>query len=181
MVTDPSCGNHVTDEGRRLAEQHGASFLASNSREWGIGCTTEFFSKCWFSRFSSWQIQNFNPRGNRDRPLPQPVTTSHSSMHDLTSSSRDEMSSSLPAPPGPSLPHLTLTPPDRCHPRDLTPSRVFSRTRLCLRGCCLPPLPLPPSPLLLPSPPPFLALPRTRLGRRQCPRRSRYTQTLWRW
>ena len=35
MVTDPSCDSHVTEEGRRLAKQHGAYFLASNSQEWG--------------------------------------------------------------------------------------------------------------------------------------------------
>ena len=47
MVTDPSCGNHVTDEGRRLAEQHGASFLASNSREWGSKlCLSVCLSVC---------------------------------------------------------------------------------------------------------------------------------------
>ena len=32
-----------------------------------VGCTSHFFSKCWYSRFTSWQIQNYNPRGNKDR------------------------------------------------------------------------------------------------------------------
>ena len=32
-----------------------------------VGYSSGFFSKCWFSRFTSWQCQNYNPRGNMDR------------------------------------------------------------------------------------------------------------------
>lgn len=116
VVAEGSGDSHVTKEGQQLAKQSGASFLATNSPEWGsewlymcrktatlrdflshihthahthicththtlptVGCTSDFFSKCWYSRFTSWQIQNYNPRGNKDRfvMMQSPLTNRH--------------------------------------------------------------------------------------------------------
>ena len=84
------------------------------------------------------------------------MTTSHSSMHDLTSSSRDEMSSSLPAPPGTAPP-----PPHPDSARPMSPSRPHSIVGF-LSDTSLPPRLLsPPPPPPLTSPPSFTSsLPR---------------------
>ena len=84
------------------------------------------------------------------------MTTSHSSMHDLTSSSRDEMSSSLPAPPSPLPP-----PPHSDSARPMSPSRPHSIAGFLSDTPLSPRLLSPPPPPPLTSPPSFTSsLPR---------------------
>lgn len=44
------------DNEARLQHSRVVLFLST------VGCSSAFFSKCWYSRFTSWHAQNFNPR-----------------------------------------------------------------------------------------------------------------------
>ncbi|KAL5480091.1 hypothetical protein EMCRGX_G023713 [Ephydatia muelleri] len=66
-----SMDNQLMEEGQEYAEKNGYMFMTSE--HWKVGCTASFFTKCFFSRLSSWKAQcPSDELKRRDRALPDP-------------------------------------------------------------------------------------------------------------